>query len=78
MDISTLPFLTRGLEAIHLIMDDNGWMEISHSLLSSRETVGLVTDSKYEKAHGTLGIRQPIPLSLQTMPPEKLTAMLPH
>lgn len=45
VDISTFPFLTRSLDAFHLIMDDNGWMGFLHSLADSGETVGLVTQS---------------------------------
>lgn len=64
VDISTFPFLTRGLDAFHLIMDDNGWMGFLHSLAYTGETVGLVTRSVWE-ANMVLGILQRFLLLLQ-------------
>lgn len=32
-----------GLDCFHLIMDDNGWMGLSHSLPLSGELAGLMT-----------------------------------
>lgn len=64
VDISTFPFLTRGLDAFHLIMDDNGWMGFLHSLAYSGETVGLATQSVCE-SNMVLGILQRFFLYLQ-------------
>lgn len=64
VDISTFPFLTRGLDAFHLIMDDNGWMGFLHSLAYTGETLGLVTRSVRE-TNMVLGILQRFLLLLQ-------------
>lgn len=67
VDISTFPFLTRGLDAIHPIMDDNGWMGFLHSLAVSGETVGLVTRKCVRVKHGAWN-----PTALLSSSPELL------